>query len=166
MSTLTLVKNIVIRGSSGPVDVEGFFPGKTIVIDPEFQELLQSVGAQYASENLSCRLSQVGAGYADVSIITALNLAKKDAGLNWNHICAALSYLGGDGSSILEIPEGEEEVNVILGYSSGAGGINSVVFVEHEFEHEVEEFHLHVRQIGQWNDRLGPMVLEMEVSPN
>jgi hypothetical protein len=72
-----------------------------------------------------------------------------------------LSYLGSEeGFSVLDIPEGKEEVNLVLGYTVTADGREIVLFVEHELEDGVEEIHLHARR-EDWDGDDVPMVLLM-----
>ncbi len=77
-------------------------------------------------------------------------------------VFATLRYLGGFGSPFLYIPPGEEEVNLILGYTL-IDKVKHVLYVEHGFEHEKEEIRLHARPASRRWGNDTPMVMVVRV---
>ena len=77
-----------------------------------------------------------------------------------NRVCAVLTYLQSrEGAWLLQIPEGKEEVNLILGYLPEG----EVLYLEHEEEEgKEEEYHLHIRPEGFW-DEDDPVVVVFDV---
>lgn len=64
--------------------------------------------------------------------------------LTKDKVLAILSYLGRDGWHYLYIPEGQNEVNVLIGYIEIAGH-SYILYVEHENEDgKTEEIHIHL----------------------
>jgi hypothetical protein len=120
------------------------FKGKDFQIDPGCMvDVIVGSGTEtipWAAAELRCQLFDAGVGVSDDSLI------KESLGLsdfNRDNVCSALVLLATteEGKSALAIPEGQHEVNVILGYTK-----TSVFFLEHELEPgKEEEFHLHVR---------------------
>jgi len=162
MLTINFLTEFILPASSGWVDLGMFFPGKTVKVDQFFRNLISQIGSKYAEGDLRCYVFETaGAGGVNDSAIMEtfalnLNTDRPDA----NKICPILAYLGGEGAGLLQIPEGQEEVNLILGYVYFMG-IWFVLFVEHELEKDVEEIHLHVRVLNCWKRNDTPMVLVM-----
>ncbi|MEK9182767.1 MAG: hypothetical protein AAB809_01670 [Patescibacteria group bacterium] len=131
--------------------------------DPTFLGFIGKLGSHYATNELSCYAFQVEAGETDVAIIRAFGLepdyldAENQVA---NQVCALLAHLGGEGAEFLQIPEGQDEINVILGYAV-IFGVRLVLFVEHELKEGggVEEIHLHVRPLNCWRRHDAPVVL-------
>jgi hypothetical protein len=153
MDTPTVVKEFVIPGEMGEgcQILSNIFHGKSIRVDRAFEKLV-TVG-----DDLSCQLFSVPKGWNDGQIIAWIS-RNKGINLGGIKICAVLEYLGNEGSSLLDVPEGEKEVNLILGYTT-VDGVPSVFFVEHEWEQIVEEFHFHVKPMNKWNDDTTLLVL-------
>jgi hypothetical protein len=79
----------------------------------------------------------------------ALDLSQEvySASFSWERLIVALIFLNSPhGRLLLTIPDVEEEVEIVLGYTT-----DSVVYLEHELEAgKKEEYHLHVRAKGAW----------------
>ena len=135
---------ITIPASSGSTELTNFFYGKSMKIDeveiePEFQEFIDTIGPQYkTTENLICHTSSVEHGGKTIG-----ELAGEDL-LTGHQVCAILAHLGSGGSSFLKIPEGADEVNIILGPVI-IDGARFVLFIEHEIEDGVERISLHAK---------------------
>lgn len=65
--------------------------------------------------------------------------------------CAILAHLSNEGRSLLDIAEGEEEVNLVIGCTEKQGVI-FILYVEHENERGVDEIHLHAKPITKLGD--------------
>ena len=73
-------------------------------------------------------------------------------------ICAMLRFLGEpEHEDLIAIPNGESEVNIILGYPS-IQCTKRVLYLRHELENGVGGIHLHVRDMNRWEDKT-PKVL-------
>jgi hypothetical protein len=70
-----------------------------------------------------------------------------------------LEYLGGEGISLLQIPDGKDVVNLILGYSELSPGVRYVLFVRHKMDVEHVEYHMLARPINHWRADETPMVI-------
>ena len=129
-----------LPAGSGRLESSELFPGKVVKVDESFFTSLGS--GEY-------RLDQVRQFRVYVQIPT--NILDKFPVLripeDRDAICAALAHLSQ--GTILGVPEGEEEVNFILGV---AGDL--VLFVEHEVEGGKEEFHLHARPMSRLGKKL------------
>lgn len=145
---MPLVSKFIVPLSSGVVDFIAFFPGKNVKVDAKFRELIEFTRGQYVSVPLECEVCNA----PGLQAVDDIRFGRSEP--SPNQICAILAYLGGEGSSVLDIPEGEGEINLILAYTT-----NSVIFIEHEFEHGKEEIHLHARGFNQWNGDDNPLVL-------
>lgn len=136
-------------GELNPLDV---FPGKVVKIDEPFRDLLGNGEYTICADNVFC-VYQTEAGES-VDDVIFRSVSTIGVSLHREHICAFLVYLATDeGAKLLVIPEGQDEVNIILGYTN-----DLVFFVEHEMEHGVEEFHLHARPRNRWKEPY-PMVI-------
>jgi hypothetical protein len=113
------------------------FAGARVIIDPGFMAIIGGQDA-LAREDLNCLVLEAEVGVSDESIIE-----ESKVGFEPGKIRAAIFYLGRseDGEVALAIPQGEYEVNLILGYTDC-----SVLFLEHEIEDgKEEEYHFHIR---------------------
>ena len=148
-------KVLEVPPQSGDVNLEGFFPGKVVVVDDLFRRFVNdTVGSRYSTNGFSCGIMDPVSGVNNDDRIVRLFGFNVIA--DGTKVCAMLAYLGGEGWYVLDIPPGEEEVNLILGYVA----INIdhlVLFVEHEIEDGVEEIHLHARPLNKWG-KDAPMV--------
>ena len=68
-------------------------------------------------------------------------------------ILANIEYLSRNMSEWLKIPEGQDEVNFILGYGY-INGYPCVFYLEHELEDDKPEIHLHVKRPNMWGNDL------------
>ena len=117
------------------------FPEAQVRMDPAFRKFIGSAGFGFAlREPLACSVHKAeGGGEFE-------DLLGSSEELNRDQVCAILSYLTGDGWSLLEIPAGQEEVNLVVGYVY-VDGNKYVLYVEHEMEEgKKEEIHLHVTE--------------------
>ena len=131
------------------INVLGFFPDITVKVDPEFQKFLDSGHKPTTHDTIKGEVFQTNHNSnRDDTIITEFGLGKLAPSVVV--ICSLLAYLGSDeGFSLLKIPKGEDEVNLILGYTI-VEGVPYVLYIEHEFENGVEEIHLHIRDLNRW----------------
>jgi len=148
--------NLIIPPSCGSTDFQEFFPGKTVEVDRIFRQLLED-DLQYACGSLHFRMFdvQVDDPNSDDAMVATLGIQHD---LDGDTACALLKYFGNEGWCHLAIPEGREEVNVVLGYAM-VDGMVYVFYLEHELEHGVEEVHLHVRELNQWDDDDMPLLV-------
>jgi hypothetical protein len=124
--------------SGDTVTVTEAFSGNRLKVEPGFALFLGNEA--WETKALMCRVYEMEVGISDPSIIRMLGITNE---IDRDDVRAVLTYLAINwvGKDTLEIPEGEEEVNLILGYQGGW-----VFFIEHELEPgKEEEFHLHVR---------------------
>ena len=134
-ATNVAIETFRIPPSTGHVDPECFFKGRKVKIDNQFHEFAVSIGPRYSIKGFSGSVHQTRGG-SSADIVKAFELQR----LTPEHIFVLLHYLNMDGSHLLEIPKGEDEANIILGFSNGV-----CYYVEHEFENDVDEIHLHAR---------------------
>lgn len=150
----SLVTSFVIPAASGLKNPHTLFPGKKVKRpDHAFGTLLWQGGIDYKVEgDLQCRLFQSEVeGNSDHHIMKSLNML---ATLRSDNLALVLSYLGGPGSQLLHIPDGEDETNIIVGYAY-IGGVCKVLYVEHEHG---DEIHLHDKDLNRWGKKT-PMVV-------
>jgi hypothetical protein len=141
-------ERFILPASSGSTtDHERFFPGKTVTMDWAFRAFLWSIGSGYATPDLVGVLYHIGMGTTDDEVIRELN--DSQIVFDGHRVCGILAYLGGEvGSTILNIPEGEDAINVVVGYTN-IKGTQYVLFVEHEFKGGVDVIHLRARRFNQ-----------------
>lgn len=99
---------------------------------------------------------QVEENTGDLKIRATLpvaNLAEKDE----NVALRALLFLDSrHGTKFLSVPEGDDEMDVVLGYTE-----DKVLYLEHELEEGKEEYHLHLRPMNPaWKRRIWVLVLK------
>ena len=127
--------------------------GVELKVDARFDAFVKDHNPyEHLDNEFYCSLYQADGG-TDDSIRTQFGVVKK---LAPSKLHVVLKYLSTDeGFALLDIPEEEDETNIILGYADGI-----VYYVEHEFEHGVREVHLHARvALREWgNDKPFVMV--------
>ncbi|OGI67765.1 hypothetical protein A2732_01645 [Candidatus Nomurabacteria bacterium RIFCSPHIGHO2_01_FULL_40_10] len=147
MATTAQTDYFILPAQSGSTrNLADFFPGKTIVIDQAFQEYVRATtrGRYRTITELRCRLS--GTFNGEVKLGT-LGLFLVDG----SEICVMLSYLGGNGSPLLDVPPGCNEMNILLGYAP-VDGRSFVFYVEHEIERGMDRIHLHAEPQSHMED--------------
>jgi hypothetical protein len=126
--------------------------GAALKIDSLFEKFVKDHNPhEHHDDEFYCSLYQTDGG-TDDSIRTEFGITRT---LTPSVLHVVLKYLSTDeGFALLEIPQGEEETNIIIGYADGI-----VYYVEHEFEDGVREIHLHARvALREWgNDK--PLVM-------
>ncbi|MEI6280498.1 MAG: hypothetical protein WCP17_00660 [bacterium] len=159
MSLPTLVKRFSISRASGYTNPESFFDGRVVRVDRDFRKLIETAGEKYYVDHLDCKVFQTHTGSNTDKIITESLFLDISKSPDTRRICAILAYLGKEDFSLLEIPEGKREIQLILGYVSVSSKW-SVLYLEHEKEGGVSnEVHLHVRSLNRWGNKT-PMVLK------
>ncbi len=143
---LRLIRIVPIWTIAGPVNISWMFAGHEalVKVDERFKEFLKPLGSTYNHTRIDAKLYQTDGG-TNESIKTIFGI---DNDLDPNRLYAVVDHLSRAGFELLTIPEGEEEVNIIIGYADGV-----VYYVEHEFEDGEREIHLHARPEGRhWGD--------------
>jgi hypothetical protein len=116
--------------SKGSTEPKGFFPeGMVEKVDQGFREVVTKNGDEYAEGPLRCQLFEATEG-----------IPFGQLRLNSSQICCALSYLGGEGSALLDIQPGENEENIAIGMAATADGVDVILVVERE---DTGKVHLH-----------------------
>jgi len=118
-------------------DLGDLFAGKTVVVDRKVKTYVRATaGTRYATKSeMGCRFS--GVNYGDVALGSLGSYM-----IDGNELCALFAHLGGEGSSLLEIQKGSNEMNVVLGHGP-VEGKDHVFYAEHEIEDGVDRIHLH-----------------------
>lgn len=152
---------VTVPAAEGTIDLNAFFPGVKVCADPGFKVFIEWTGLRFntAGRDLKCSLFQAEEGESD-SVIEKQMHRRFTADAPF--FAAVLKFLGGEGSDLLAIPEGAEEVNLVLAYVVIPGG-KVVLYVEHELEPgKEEEIHLHARRPSEthWNGE-EPLVLDL-----
>ena len=171
-TTLRQVANFIVSPSTGEFSVEKFFPGKTLadktlVVDPAYRRYFErfmggSEGTYQIGNAFRCIIWQTeDAENNDQFISSVLNVVDN---IEPEELCAFLVFLGREAYSILDIPEGKDEVHLILGYFDVEEEETPIpdykpFVVEHEFEHGVDSVHQHVYERDSWKQDEFPMVL-------
>lgn len=146
---MQLVNNFSIPGgSSGKTNLRRFFPRKTVRIDVEFSKCVGGLGATWTTQTQSFFSVYKKPPGEDLNVPWVLGVIPTTA-TALNQIFSLLNYLRGIGSSLLYVPKGEEEKNVLIGFDRRR---NLMLFVEHEFKNGVEEIHLHARPAYRLKD--------------
>ena len=147
--------------------LEGFFPGKKVVVDDLFRQMamvrptFKGSPRRYHVYSTWKRWPHADTAPPTVTDIEIIARFKVEP---WCHahfdsgVLAVLAYLGGEGWSLLDIPAGDDEVNLILDYVE-IEGRGYVAFIEHEIEGGEEEIHLHVRPLNRWGYGDNPFVI-------
>ena len=147
------VMRIEIPMVAGLVDVPSFFPELLIAnirVDQPVRMFLKSEGSGFAlDETLICDLD---AGSEETNFSEILGDRES---LSVVQVCGILSYLGSkEGLSLLKIPEGWEEMNLLIGWIDIEKGRRFVLYVEHELEEgKEEELHIHIALPKKKEDR-------------
>lgn len=149
-----------VTGIAGEVSGNGhsdklaeMFRGKLKIDDLLVRTFLTP--GEWQSGEIDFEIFKAPAGVSDGEIIAALDPQIIDR----NRIFLALQILQSrNGSVVLNIPHGEEEVEVILGYTEDG----CVVYLEHELEGgKDEEYHLHIRpQKTKWKRSVSVFVVK------
>ena len=142
----------------GNTNISEILPNKKVKIDSGFQAFLDSDSEPV----LSTASSEVMGGLVfrtnksnnrDHTIM--MEFGRENLTPSVVVVRSFLNYLGSEkGFSILDIPKKKYEVNLILGYNF-LSGHPKVLFIEHELD--MEEIHLHARDLNHWVVRT-PMV--------
>jgi hypothetical protein len=136
------VTEFMIPASSGGTEIADFFAAKKVEVAPILEVFLRHlVGRNYVMRtDLPCRVNKKlddGAG----TLIGSLGLSYLT---DMNAVCTTLRYLGGDGKWLLDIPQGQTETNVFLGYVK-LNHNRIVLYVEHEIENGVDTIEIHAK---------------------
>ncbi len=136
-------------------DLRDYFPGETVIIDARFAEYLGWSGRTISTPTLSVALiSTLRPENADQVYRAVIRKMPSGEYLSAAYGHAVLAFLGSKaGLGLLAIPEGMDEINLIIGYMR-KGQQTFVLYVEHEFEDGQREIHLHARPVDQWDDDL------------
>lgn len=135
---------LVIPSFHAVPDLDSLFvgSGSKVKIDERFRAFFKPLDQGISFATLFCRVVGTNGIDADIRALYGIRLQLMP--------CMAysmLQYLHNGGARLLDIPKGEEEVNIILGY---AGDI--VYYVEREMEDGEDEIHLHARPARDWGD--------------
>lgn len=145
---LTTLNTFSVPPSGGNTrDIAEFFAkGMVQIVDNGFLDVLRSIGNIWETKKeITCQLLQVASGTSDPELLAST--IKKNIVIQLpsdiHEVCAILRFFGRDGWSFLDIPDGEEETKIILGYVTS---IMKYLEMEHELEHgSVEQVHLHAQ---------------------
>lgn len=146
--------DVILRPAiSGQVNYKDLFPGLLTRIDESFSKFIEdgNLGENFSAVEREYYLFQTDEAFgSDTEIINKFNINEL---MTPDELMADLNYLNEEGSKLLDIPEGEVEVNLILGYINDieTGG-RLVIFVEHEYKAKDgrEEIHFHCRPLDSW----------------
>lgn len=134
-------------------DIPNMFPGVSLKIDQGFQmfldkdrrsDLFSDKERRYQFFQTTPETNQDG------DIVEIFNVEELSTP---GEILANIEYLGRNMQEFLCIPEGQDEVNFILGY----GCVNNtpcVFYLEHELEGDNPEIHLHMKRPNMWGNDL------------
>ena len=120
--------------------LDDFFPGKKVDVDVDFERFIRATMRDRFETRASIH------GWASPTQHGPKALGSCCGGIiGGNEVCVLLVYLGSSGESILAIPEGAKEMNVVLGHFLVPGGGTRIAYVEHEVEDGVERICLRAR---------------------
>ena len=139
----TIVREFTTKALPRGIGLEGVFRGRNLKIDPAFTSFIASGRdeAPIAAFSGVIHRPDDRSNYDIQDYYSTKELVP-------NAALQLLGYLDSVGANILEIPAGEDEINIILGYANGV-----CYYVEHEFEDGVDEIHLHARAVSrEWGD--------------
>ncbi len=143
------MKTFEVPVADGFVNVRAFFINLqgSVRVDRPVLEFLNSENGRFVlGEPFVCNLDK---GAEETSFGELLREGKC---LTVSQVCGILSYLGGEGWGLLDIPSGQEEVNALIGWIL-IDGNPCVLYVEHEHEEgKGEEVHLHTAAPGKKED--------------
>jgi len=149
---LLFVKSVLISKSSGITKLEAFFPGKNVFVDDNWR-LIEERAPIYRTPKFSCLVFETHVpNMVDEMIFTALGpggqLRSCKLNLEVDAIFGILNYLGGKGSSLLEISKNRKETNLVVAYKDS----NFVYYVKHELGPEKRsKIHLLSQQVDTWH---------------
>ena len=156
------ITNTFVRPEmSGNTNYDHLFKGVKKKTDDFFGRFVNSQGEKFSDGPREYQLFQTGDDTrSDSAIISALNICNF---VTPGELRATMEYLNTDeGKKLLAIPQGEEEVNFILGYAKDENEKPHVLFVEHELEHGEEEIHFHSRPLDRWRNDNPSGVVEVQ----
>ena len=153
------LEKVEIPATSGNTNLSEYFKNINLKIDPEFTEFIKSAGPTFSNPGMILDLFQTMPGKNEDGIIVPYLNIYQD--IEPGEACAIIQFLDSpEGEKFLTIPEGEEEINIILGYLGDEEMVKKVIFIEHEFENGVDEIHLHIRKLDKWGDN-NPLVIKI-----
>jgi hypothetical protein len=118
--------------------------GIALMVDAQFEKFVKGHNPyEHLDTEFYCSLYQTDGGAND-SIRTQFGAVST---LTASKLHVMLQYLSTDeGFTLLDIPSGEHQTNIIIGYADGI-----VYYVEHTFADGVREIHLHARiALREW----------------
>lgn len=150
---------VIVRPSqTGTTDLNRLFPGVKKKIDPQFKKFVSNKYGQayeYEQDEAQYRLFETLPGLNTDRHIFDQIYGMAAAALGPQELMANLEFLSQNFLEFLSIPEGQEELNFILGYAKDTD-LNPmpcfVYFIEHEMENGQQEIHFHARPLNQWGD--------------
>lgn len=143
---ISQARTVFFCASSGSVNTSCLFLGRgaDVKIDARFLRFTEELGDSYSHKRFEVKICTTDGG-TSTSIRSAFGIEED---IDPNKLYAILAYLSGSGFDLLTIPDREEEVNIIIGFTD-----DIVYYVEHEFEDGVREIHLHARPATRpWDD--------------
>ncbi|MBP6883823.1 MAG: hypothetical protein KBC06_01155 [Candidatus Pacebacteria bacterium] len=140
---------LIIPAQSGRVDFRGFFPWAEICnISHTFEMFMKDLGHNYQAPEFVAKMFH-SEGDETAGFWCKFTLAFNSP-FEPNKICAILNYLGSeDGSRVLDVPEGQTEINIILGYTMEDGGGAYVLYLTLKLRtNNVKEIHLDAKSLS------------------
>lgn len=134
------MKTYKLPPNNGSTNLETLFAGLgiTVFVDYFFRNVLKRLDQRWSTPLFKFTLIEKPAG-EELDPSTLANIKGSE---RQDMVYSFLSGLAGDFRHLLDIPKGEEEVNMVCGWVED---LEMVLFVEHEIENDVEEIHLHAR---------------------
>lgn len=137
-----------ISGSSGFKDL---FSGKVVKMDPGVKKFFEDgLGSYFSDEEREYHLFQTDENSnSDKCIHEEFHI---DEFTSPAEARANLEYLSREGSKLLVIPEGEEEVDFIFGWDKDdKTGVQYVLYAKHEFKKSEDCIYLKCRLLDHWH---------------
>ena len=152
MATTLKMDTFLASFHAGTVDLAEYFLGREVAVDRDFEKYVRSTtGSGFKLKScLACRLSGI---IREPRMLGTLGSYLIDG----SEICAILAHLGGEGISLLNIPKGHAELNIVLGHAE-VDGKDLVFYVEREVEEGVDRIHLHAEPPEHMEDGLKRVV--------
>ncbi len=145
--------SVIRPAKSGVTSLNNLFKGMKIKADPFFEEFLWKNGENFHDDAREYFLFKTdSSSNSDSIIMKEFEIVEFSTPAE---LRATLEWLDGEGRYLLDIPEGQEETNFIIGYAiadNNRNNVQYVFYVEHEFEHGAREIHLHVKTLDKWHD--------------